>query len=193
MKFNNRQLVISSLITALMAGQYSPALAATTVKTTTTKKVVQKKTVGDLLNQANQDSRGSKAQMTKTDTALPTSNMGFAAQAQNVNLESVKPPRSSEILQSAQKGNADRIQYEKILDQQINELFKLTQRFKTSPNRGELWLRLAELYVEKAGVIDSRQQDEYDAKLRAFQQGKTKHKPVLDIEESREYNKKAVQ
>jgi TolA-binding protein len=119
--------------------------------------------------------------------------MGFASQGNQVNLTAVKPPRSSEIMQSRAKSGDQKAQYEKLLDQQIQELYKLTQRFKTSPNRGELWLRLAELYVEKSSIVDSRKQDEYDAKLRAFQEKKTNRKPVLELEEARDYNRKAVQ
>lgn len=160
-------------------------------KTVKTTKTTKKKTVGELFSQASQTGRGGRVQMSKTDTSLPATNLGFKQQVQNYNLESVKPPRSSEIMQR-DSGNGQ-AQYERILDQQIAELYKLTQKFKSSPNRGELWLRLAELYVEKAGLIDSRKQDEYDARLRAFQSGKTKTKPRLDTAEAREYNKKAVQ
>ncbi|UOE99709.1 tetratricopeptide repeat protein [Bdellovibrio reynosensis] len=187
MKLNRHRLLITSLVTVLSAGEISFA-QKTTVKTT---KVVKKKTVGELLSQANDSSRGGRFQMSKTDTSLPSSSLGFRGESKSVNLDAVKPPRSSEIMQKESSG--DRAEYERVLDQQIRELYKLTQKFKTSPNRGELWLRLAELYVEKAGLIDSRKQDEYDAKLRAFQSGKTKVKPKLEIAEAREYNKKAVQ
>ncbi|WP_413569546.1 tetratricopeptide repeat protein [Bdellovibrio sp. HCB117] len=189
MKFNRHQLLIPSLLTTLCL---SPAFAQrSTVKTT---KTVKKKTVGELLSQASESSRGGRLQMSKTDTSLPASNMGFKQDVRSYNLESVKPPRSSEIMQHESSGaSSEQAQYERVLDQQIQELYKLTQKFKTSPNRGELWLRLAELYVEKASLIDSRKQDEYDAKLRAFQAGKTKKKPRLDTADAREYNKKAVQ
>ncbi|WP_413944123.1 tetratricopeptide repeat protein [Bdellovibrio sp. HCB-162] len=187
MKFNRHQLLVSSLLTALCV---SPVFAqAKVVKTTT--KTVKKKTVGELLSQANEGSRGGRVQMSKTDTSLPSSNLGFKEDVKGYNLESVKPPRSSEIMQ--REAGGEQAEYERVLDQQIRELYKLTQKFKTSPNRGELWLRLAELYVEKASLIDGRRQDEYDAKLRAFQAGKTKVKPKLDTAEAREYNKKAVQ
>ncbi|MBV2167908.1 MAG: tetratricopeptide repeat protein [Bdellovibrio sp.] len=188
MKVNRHQLLVSSLLIALCAG---PAAFAqgTTVKTT---KVVKKKTVGELLSQAGESSRGGRVQMSKTDTSLPSANLGFKDGVKSYNLESVKPPRSSEIMQR-ESGGGEKAEYERVLDQQIGELYKLTQKFKSSPNRGELWLRLAELYVEKAGLIDSRKQDDYDAKLRAFQAGKTKNKPKLDVAEAREYNKKAVQ
>lgn len=184
MKFNKHQLLIPGLLTILSV---SPATYA---KKVIVKKVkaVKKKTVGDLLSQA-QNSK--KVQVIKTTTSLPSVNMGFKGGGRTYDLDSVRPPRSSEILKkdsvSAEK------EYERVLDQQIRELYKLTQKFKASANRGELWLRLAELYIEKASIIDSRKQDEYDAKLRAFQSGKTKIKPRLDIAEAREYNKKAIQ
>ncbi|MGZ3772431.1 MAG: tetratricopeptide repeat protein [Pseudobdellovibrionaceae bacterium] len=174
MKFNRHQLLLSSLVTMFCAGTIVPAQAGSTNSKTT-----KKKTVGELLSQA------------KVDTSLPTTNMGFKTETHSYNLDSVKPPRSSEIIK--RESNGGKAEYERVLDQQISELYRLTQKFKNSPNRGELWLRLAELYVEKAGLIDSRKQDEYDAKLRAFQAGKTNTKPTIDTAEAREYNKKAVQ
>lgn len=191
MKFNRHQLLVSGLLTALCTGSVASATDGT-IKTT---KTVKKKTVGELLSQAGQggqNTRDGRMQMSKTDTSLPSANLGFKSEVQSYNLESVKPPRSSEIIQK-ESGGSGKAEYERVLDQQIRELYKLTQKFKTSPNRGELWLRLAELYVEKASIIDSRKQDEYDAKLRAFQSGKTKVKPKLEIAEARDYNKKAVQ
>lgn len=188
MKFNRHQLLISSLLTSLCAG----SLASAQYGSVKTIKTVKKKTVGELLSQASQNTSAGRMQISKTDTSLPATNFGFKSQVQSYNLESVKPPRSEEIIQRETGGNG-KAEYEQVLDQQIRELYKLTQRFKTSPNRGELWLRLAELYVEKSSLIDSRKQDEYDAKLRAFQAGKTLVKPKLDIAEAHEYNKKAVQ
>lgn len=176
MKYNRHQLLTTSLLSVLFM---SPVVHA-------------KKTVGEMLSQANQVDRGGKTQSTKLDTSLPTANLGFNAAVSSVNLESVKPPRSSEIMQR-DTGGADKVAYERVLDQQIQELYKLTQKFKNSSNRGELWLRLAELYVEKATLVDGRKQDEYDAKLRAFQAGKIKNKPILNTAEAREYNRKAVQ
>ncbi|WP_413582450.1 tetratricopeptide repeat protein [Bdellovibrio sp. HCB288] len=198
MKFNRHKLLVTSLITALVAGSVAPVHAAppkkgkkaAPAKPTAAPSSAQSRarTVGELLAQADRENAKAK----KDSTALPTANLGFAAQANQVNLSAVKPPRSSEIMQTRSKGD-QKAQYEKILDQQIQELYKLTQRFKTSPNRGELWLRLAELYVEKASIVDSRKQDEYDAKLRAFQEKKTNRKPVLELAEARDYNRKAVQ
>lgn len=184
MKFKRLQL-ISGLMAVICAGSLA---FAQTKKTKATKKT-KKQTVGELLSQANKDSAKKK---TKTQTSLPSASFGFKNEVKSVNLDSVKPPRSSSFL-NKDSGEGPRGEYERILDQQIRELFKLTQKFKSSPNRGELWLRLAELYVEKASIVDSRKQDEYDAKLRAFQSGSSKVKPQVDIAEARAYNRKAVQ
>lgn len=178
-KFVN-SLAAKVLVSVLAAGVVQPAFAQTAKK---------KLTVGEMLKRAKEDSRGGKAQLSqKGETALPEAQFNF--QAQNVNLSQVKPPKSSELLKN---DTSDQGAYEKTLDSQISELFKLTQKFKTSSNRGELWLRLAELYVEKSSLVDSRKQDEYDAKLKNFQAGQTKVKPKLDTEEAHEYNKKAIQ
>lgn len=188
MKFKRYQLLFSSLLLCVTAG--FPAFAKT--KSMPAKKNGKKKTVGELLNQAKREAKGAQTQLSKSSTSLPSANLGFKEATKSYNLDSVKPPPSS-ILMKKDESNRGKAEYERILDQQIRELYKLTQKFKGSPNRGELWLRLAELYVEKAGVIDAIKQDEYDAKLRSFQAGKTRVKPVLDLAEAREYNKKAVQ
>lgn len=151
-----------------------------------------KVTVGEMLKKAKESSRGGKASaMQKGDTNLPQAQMSFQNDnRETVNLNAVKPPKSSEILKYE---NSDQAEYEKTLDLQIKELYKLTQQYKASQSRGELWLRLAELYVEKSALVDARKQDDYDKKLIAFQSGKTKNKPKLDVAEAREYNKKAIQ
>jgi TolA-binding protein len=151
----------------------------------------KKMTVGELLKRAQQDNRGGKVQqMKKGDTSLPDTKFNFTPR-EPVNLSSVKPPRSTEILKRELGSN--QFEYEKTLDQQIRELFKLTKKFEKSPSRGELWLRLAELYVEKSGLVDARKQDQYDKQLQAFQNKKTSIRPRLDLAESKEYNKKAIQ
>ena len=150
----------------------------------------KKVTVGEMLKKAKEDSRGGKAKLLqKAQINLPNAQLSFESR-EAVNLSRVKPPRSSEILKYE---NSDQAEYERTLGLQINELYKLTQQYRNSPSRGELWLRLAELYVEKSALVDSRKQDDYDKKLNSFQAGKTKEKPRLDVAEAREYNKKAIQ
>lgn len=155
--------------------------------------VRKKQTVGEMLSQAKESSRGAGLGITskqKSFTEVISSGFGFAP-VKSVNLESVKPPKSSAFMVA--EGDGNNVEYEKILDQQIDQLFKLTQKFKNSPNRGELWLRLAELYVEKATLIDQRIQDDYDKRLREFQSGNSKVKPTLSTAAAREHNKSAIQ
>lgn len=149
-----------------------------------------KKTVGELLKQAD---RGAGVQLQqKKDMTLPQFNPEVLPTKARpaTDLNKVKPPRTSTFLENA---NTDQAKLEAITDQQIRELFKLTQKFKSSPQRGELWLRLAELYVEKSSVIEFRKQTEYDQKLKDFQGGKTKVKPALNLNDAKEYNRKAMQ
>jgi tetratricopeptide (TPR) repeat protein len=159
-----------------------------------TPSLARKKTVGEFLSQVQDESRGGqlKAQGDKRSTDLPNakSNLGFSQQSK-YDLNDVKPPKSSEILKSTATG--DIAEYERILNKQIDELFKLTQKFKNSENRGELWLRLAELYVEKSVLIDTRKQDEFDKKVKIFNEGKSKQRPLLDLRDARELNRKAIQ
>lgn len=190
--FPSRVLVLS-LVAALTAPSLSHAAPkkksqAAAKKTTAAQK---KKTVSQLLAQARDNSRGGGIKLQKAGTALPQSQLAFGEQKQSPNLESVKPPRSSELMNSEVTG--DQAAYIKVLNQQINELYKLTQKFKNSANRGEMWLRLAELYVEKSTILDNLAQDEYDRKLKQYQQGKLKTKPQLDLAEAREFNKKSIQ
>lgn len=201
MKFNRYQLIVGSFLSIFLINQVEAK--PTVAKRTRVSKIApsrmpaqarntKKKTVGELLSQASQPSRGAGISLSgsKAGVALPSASLGFEQRGSSVDLSTVKPPKSSELLKS---DNPNQSEYLKILDQQINELFKLTRRFKNSENRGELWLRLAELYVEKSIVIDGRKQDEYDQKLRAFQAKKTKIRPKLDTAEAREFNRKAIQ
>lgn len=152
----------------------------------------KKKSVTDVLAQANDTSRGAHLKLEKVNIALPNANVGFGGeQKAATDLTAVKPPRTSELMKSEMTGV--KAEYIRVLDQQIAELYKLTQRFKDSPNRGEMWLRLAELYGEKATILDTLAQDEYDRKLKLFQAGKLRAKPELDQSEAREFNRKAIQ
>ncbi|MBY0452931.1 MAG: adventurous gliding motility protein U, partial [Bdellovibrionaceae bacterium] len=150
----------------------------------------RKLTLGDLIKKVREESRQSQLnKLQKSQIVVPDTKVLFE-EKKPVNLASVKPPKLSEIYEY---DNRDKAEYEKTLNLQINELYKLTQKFKNSTSRGELWLRLAELYVEKANIVDARKQTEFDQKLADFQSGKSKVKPVLELAEARDYNKKAIQ
>lgn len=157
--------------------------------------VFAKKTVGQLLSNVGLENRGGKlSSANKGNFQLPKQGeMRFdqTPRSSSHNLDAVKPTKSYEIMNS--QNLTEIVEYEKILDEQINELFKLTNKFRDSEKRGELWVRLAELYVEKGALVDYRRQKEFDARLAAFNKGKTKVKPVLNSAESRSYFNKSVQ
>lgn len=146
----------------------------------------KKRTVGELLQGIRTDSRGGKLAITKSQIALPE-----VQQQQRVNsipLTELKPPKSDELLRGAE---GDEAELERVTDKGIQTLYSLAQKYAKSKNRGELWLRLAEQYVEKAKFIEYRLQKEYDDKLMAYQ-AKKGPKPVLNLSKSREYNLKAI-
>jgi TolA-binding protein len=107
-----------------------------------------------------------------------------------VNLAEIRPPSRSRLYYEEGTNEA---QLEKITDQGIRQLYKLTRQFRNSKRRGELWLRLAELYVEKARLIEYRLQEQYDGKIQDFNSGKTKIRPHLNLNAAQDYNKRAVQ
>src|SRR5665213_579834 len=157
--------------------------------TTTTPQKRDGKTVGDLLKRIEANTK--KVQFSKTKASLPQIKKAAPpTPMSHENLAQIKPPSRSALYYEEGTNEA---QLEKITDQGINQLYKLTQQFKTSKRRGELWLRLAELYVEKARLIEYRLQQNYDGQIHDFQTGKTKKKPSLDLHASQEYNRKAVQ
>lgn len=146
------------------------------------------KTVGDLLKKIETNTKSVK--FTKGQTSLPSFQKVQTQSVKRVDLYQVKPPSRSRLYYEEGTNEAE---LEKITDQGISQLYKLTQQFKTSKRRGELWLRLAELYVEKARLIEYRIQQKYDEKLQAYQTKKTQIRPKLDLKESQDYNRRAVQ
>lgn len=152
-----------------------------------------KKTVGELLSQVNMQNRGGKIRSSEKHKILVPKNneIQFDKTHADHNLDAVKPVKSYEVMQS--ENISQMAEYEKVLDEQIQELYKLTKKFKDSNNRGELWLRLAELYVEKGSLVDYRRQKDFDKKLALYNQGKSKVKPELDTAEARSYFQKSVQ
>lgn len=182
MKNYTKKILISSLVVSMISPTIVEAQARG--KKAPVKSQPAVRTVGDLLNEAQ------KKNEKRTTEVLPKANLGFSNNASKVNLDAVKPTRTSVLVQ--QDGSA-RAQYERVLDEQIRQLYAITQKAKNSPNRGELWLRLAELYVEKATAIESRKQDDYDKRLKAFQDGKTKVRPKLNLNDAKAQNRKSIQ
>ncbi|MBN8539685.1 MAG: tetratricopeptide repeat protein [Deltaproteobacteria bacterium] len=123
-------------------------------------------------------------------SALPQSRALQTPEATRTrSIGTVKPPRSNSFYDAGTK----EAEYEKLLDREINALFRASMKAKKSPQRGEIWLRLAERYVEKARLVEFRMQNEYDQAVKAFVEKKTRIKPRLDTNKTREHNKKAIQ
>ena len=142
-----------------------------------------------LIKKSSDASRGAKIKdLKKKESALPDTKMSFAAEKQET--VDIKPPESSKLLVIENREQAD---YEKALDKQIKELYELTIRFKDRENRGDIWLRLAELYIEKANLVEDRIQTDFDVKLEQYQSAKIDKLPLLDLSEVREYNNKSIQ
>jgi tetratricopeptide (TPR) repeat protein len=143
------------------------------------------KTVGDLLKGISKDAK--RVDINKRRSSLPT--FKKLQSTPTINVNRIKPPSSGKLYY--QEGT-DEAELEKITDEGINQLFKLTQRFKRSSKRGELWLRLAEQYVEKARLIEYRLQQNYDEQLKLYEQKKRRSRPKLSLTAAQKYNKKAV-
>lgn len=133
-------------------------------------------------------SRNRNLEMQRSQSTLPQA-ASMAEPKKVRSLEVVKPPRSGSFYESGTK----EAEYERILDEEIKMLYKLSQQNRTSANRGEIWLRLGERYVEKSRLIDLREQADYERKLKDFAEKKTKIRPQLNMKPAREYNEKAVQ
>lgn len=146
-----------------------------------------KKTVGDLLK--NIESSASTSKIKKGKVALPKFGP-VVNSSRDRDLRQVQPPRRSSLYYEEGTNEAE---LERVTDEGISQLFKLTQQFKTSPRRGELWLRLAELYVEKARLIEYRLQTKFDEELAALREKKSKSKPKLNLSAAQSFNKKAIQ
>lgn len=143
------------------------------------------KTVGQLLK--NIETKGKETKINKEKSNLPQ----FSSfQTKTPNLQVVKPPVSSKLYYEEGTNEGE---LEKVTDQLINQAYRLTRQFKNSKKRGELWLRLAELYVEKSRLIEFRIQTEHDENLRKFQVKQLKKRPKLDLTASQDYNRRAIE
>lgn len=146
----------------------------------------RQKTVGELLKGIEKDAK--KVDIKKKRSALPS--FRPLQQRSKVNLQDVQPPSRSTLYYEEGTNEAE---LEQITEEQIRQLYKLTQQFKTSKRRGELWLRLAEAYVEKARLIEYRLQTKYDEELDAYNNKKQSRRPKLNLRPAQEHNKKAIQ
>lgn len=176
----NKAVKIKSLLigTLILAGSFQEASA--------------EETIGDMLKKLRKTPGASETVMSRQASLLPTFSPQQQQYREHLNLGAVRPPPSREVI-NVEKYGKDRVELERITDKQIQELYRLTEKMKNSPNRGELWLRLAELYVEKADYIKQRRQTEYEEKLALYNKKKTSVKPLIDVSDALDYNKKSVQ
>lgn len=105
-------------------------------------------------------------------------------------LSEIKPTSSKKFFRSADKDEAQLLKY---TDEEIKQLFSLAKQFKKSDKRGEIWLRLAEAYVEKAKFIELKIQEDYEKKMIEYRSKKRKTAPRMDLKDAQAYNKKAIQ
>lgn len=145
------------------------------------------KTVGDLLKRI--ESKTGKVSFKKSSGKLPTFKK-FKNPRGHVNLSAVKPPSSSQLFYPEGSKDAN---LEQVTDKGIAQLYKLSRQFKNSPRRGEIWLRLAELYVEKARLIEYKLTQDFEKAMVDYQAKKRKSRPSLNLKPAQAYNKKAIQ
>ena len=176
-----RRVGISSIAVLLLTSPFEVSAQARKAKKPTVKKAAPA---------APAPARGNNRalEMQRSSSVLPQSQQ-FVEPKKARSLEAVKPPRSGTFYETGSK----EAEFEKILDEEIKTLFRLSRQNQRSPNRGEIWLRLGERYVEKARLIDLREQAEYERNLKDFAEKKTKVRPQLNLRAAREYNEKAVQ
>ena len=148
----------------------------------------QKKTIGDILKKIETKAEATKIKKSKSN--LPKFQKQKKQAVKRRNMRTVKPPSSSSLLYP--KGS-DEAELAAVTDEGIKQLFKLSQRYSKSSRRGELWLRLAELYVEKARLVEFQIQTKYDKDMAAFLAKKRKRRPKLNLKPAFAYNKKAIQ
>ncbi len=181
----NNQIKYLILILALLG-------SITVLAQTDPKKQKSKKTVANLLSQYKSDDvkRGKDIKLNKYSLIFPTSKESQPT-APARNIMKIKPPST---VQFFIEGDQSEDQIEKLLDQQISELYTINRKFSKSPERGELWLRLGELYVEKAKLISFRVQADFDKKLVAWEAaGRKGNKPKFDSYTAKEFNRKAIE
>ena len=144
----------------------------------------QDKTLGDVLSDI--DKTAKKVNLNKKKSALP--------QAQRIerkkNLDAIRPPKSTNFNVAE---NSKEAELEKFVNEEIKQLYSLAQQYQRSQRRGEIWLRLAEAYIDKARLVEYKIQSDFEKKLERYQAKKTRRKPVLNLRPAQEFNRKAVQ
>ncbi len=120
----------------------------------------------------------------KRATAVPKAQMTIK-KIQRQAIKIAEPPR--EFRRYFEAGT-DEAELESVINQEINQLFNL---LKTS-KRHDLRLRLGNLYIEKARLIEYRLYEKYDQQMDLFQNKRRKSKPRLNLKPTYVYINKAI-
>ena len=127
----------------------------------------------------------------KLRSAIPQGQKIRKKKVKSRNVRLVSPPSSNKFYLF--DDDPLKAEYNRLVDEEIKRLYRLSKKFKKSRSRGEIWIRLGERYVEKAQIIDFKLQDDYDKKLKAFQSGKSKRRPrPPSRRQVRNYHKRAI-
>lgn len=127
----------------------------------------------------------------KLKSKIPPSKQIRRKKVRPRNVRLIKPPRTQKFY--LYEDDPLKNEYNRLVDEEIKKLYKLSKQYKRSRSRGEIWLRLGERYKEKAQIIDFKLQDDYDKKLKAFNEGRTKKRPRPPSRRAvRNYHKRAI-
>ena len=145
----------------------------------------QNRTVKDLINKI------SKQKVRKKRTALPETLSERPKRIQKSQLRAAAPTKRTGALFRAK--NQDEAELGRLLDAEIKQLFTLMRRYQRSKNRGEIWLRLAERYMEKSKLVEFTLQEKFDERLQKWRDSKSKRKaPRLSLKSAYDFKRKAI-
>lgn len=150
----------------------------------------RERTIGDILRRI--EVKAQETQIDRQRTQLPQASPQRVQERrrQAEELRRVSPPSTAQLYYEE---GTDESELERTTDESIEQLFRLTQRSRQSPRRGELWLRLAELYADKARLIEFRLRNQYHEALERHQAGQRRSRPQLNLSDAQEYNKRAIE
>ena len=144
------------------------------------------RTVSDLLKKI------SKKNVKKRSVSLPETRQREKPQKiKRSQLRAVAPTKKSSVL--FQFKNQDEAALGELLDEEIRQLFILTKRYQRSKDRGEIWLRLAEKYMEKSKLLEFTIQQKFDQRLQRWKANKRQGAaPKLNLKLAHSFKRKAI-
>ena len=145
----------------------------------------QNRTVKDLINKiSNQKAK-------KKRTILPEAVSTRPKRIQRSQLRAVAPTKRTNLLFKAR--SQDEAELGRLLDAEIKQLFTLMRRYQKSKNRGEIWLRLAERYMEKSKLVEFTLQEKFDERLKKWEAAQKKGRaPKLNLRSAHDFKRKAI-